>query len=117
MTHMIILYSSKDQFQFSFCFVLTHSFTFRHICRHVHIYKLIYTDNSHGISAERPCKQGHPVSTAQLEPRSWFLILLSNKKNQVSLEKWKVSEIRQGKYKYEVSLEHLVPESNHVFKD
>ena len=87
MTHVIILYSSKDQFQFSFCFVSTQSFTFRHVCRHLHIYKLIYTDSFHGISAETPYKQGHPGATAQLEPGSWFLILFSNKKNQVSLEK------------------------------
>ena len=57
MTHVIIFYSSKDQYQFSFCFVLTQSFTLRHACRHVHIYKLIYTDIFHGILAEREALQ------------------------------------------------------------
>lgn len=33
-----------------------------------------------------------------LAPRSWFLTLFSNKKNQVSLEKWLILGLGKGKY-------------------
>lgn len=44
-----------------------------------------------------------------------FLIPLSTKRNQNSLEKWLVAGLRQGKFK--MSLEHLVSESRGVHKE
>jgi hypothetical protein len=52
---------------------------------------------------------------AHLASRSWFLILLSNKRNQRSFKKWLV--LGMGQEIYKMSLEYLmVPEREKTLK-